>query len=163
MQLHVRQNDEGRPEPLPPHRLRLLRRGHGRRELFGADLTGSRFRGVDLSTVRLDGANLERVDFSLASLREHSFRGRKLVGVNLTEADLDGCDFSDVIFEGCHLAGAYISERTRFDRADLRGSYISGANLVKASLRGALMLPSQVNAMVFDGFGIVVIMDDPDP
>ena len=98
----------------------------------------------------------------MASLREHSFKGRKLVGVNFTEADLEGCDFSDAVFEGCHLVGAYISERTRFDRADLRGSFVSGANLVKASLRGAVMLPSQVNTMVFDGFGIVVFMDEPD-
>ena len=128
--------------------------------LFGADLTGSRFRGVDLSTVRLEGANIERADFSLASLREHSFRGRKLVGVNFTEADLEGCDFSDVVFEGCHLVGAFISERTRFNRADLRGAFVSGAHLVKANMMGAMMLPSQVNTMVFDGFGIVVFMDD---
>ena len=87
-------------------------------------------------------------------------RGQKLVGVNFTETDLEGCDFSDVVFEGCHLVGAYISERTRFDRADLRGAFVSGAHLVKASLMGAIMLPSQVNTMVFDGFGIVVFMDD---
>ncbi|MCY4654654.1 MAG: pentapeptide repeat-containing protein, partial [Dehalococcoidia bacterium] len=86
-------------------------------------------------------------------------KGRKLVGVNFTEADLEGCDFSDAVFEGCHLVGAYISERTRFDRADLRGAFVSGAHLVKASLVGAVMLPSQVNTMVFDGFGIVVFMD----
>ena len=64
------------------------------------------------------------------------------------------------MFEGCHLVGAYISERTRFDRTDLRGAFVSGANLVKASLTGAVMLPSQVNTMVFDGFGIVVFMGD---
>ena len=114
------------------------------------NLTGSRFRGVDLSTVRIEGANVERADFSLASLREHSFRGRRLVGVNFTEADLEGCDFSDVVFEGCHLVGAFTSERTKFDRADLRGSFVSGTHLIRASLKGAMMLPSQVNAMVFE-------------
>ena len=83
--------------------------------------------------------SIERADFSLASLREHSFRGQRLVGVNFTETDLEGCDFSDVVFQGCHLVGAYISERTRFDRADLRGAFVSGAHLVKASLMGAIM------------------------
>ena len=124
--------------------------------LFGADLSGSRLRGVDLSGARLDGVKIERTDFSLASLRGHSFRGQRLESINFTEADLSGCDFTDVVFVDCHLAGAFVDDRTRFDGADLRGAMISGAHLVRASLRGAVMLPSQVNTMVFDGFGIVV-------
>ena len=124
--------------------------------LFGVDLTGSRLRGVDLAGARLDGLKIKRTDFSLASLRGHSFRGQRLEGINLTEADLGGCDFTDVVFEDCHLAGAFVDEQTRFDGADLRGAVISGAHLVRASLRGAVMLPSQVSTMVFDGFGIVV-------
>ena len=124
--------------------------------LFGVDLTGSRLRGVDLASARLDGLKIQRTDFSLASLRGHSFKGQRLEGINLTEADLGGCDFTDVVFVDCHLTGAFVDEQTRFDGADLRGAVISGSHLVRASLKGAVMLPSQVNTLVFDGFGIVV-------
>jgi uncharacterized protein YjbI with pentapeptide repeats len=105
----------------------------------------------------LDGLKIRRTDFSLASLRGHSFKGQRLEGINFTEADLGGCDFTDAVFEDCHLAGVLVDEQTKFDGADFRGAVISGAHLVRASLRGAVMLPSQVNTMVFDGFGIVVL------
>lgn len=129
--------------------------------LFGADLTGSRFRGVDLAKALMDGTKLERVDLSLASLRGHGFRSQRLARVNLTEADLAACDFTDAVFDGCYLVGAFMDEETQLDGADLRGAVISGEHLVRASLRGAVMLPTQVKALVFEGFGVVV--DDSVP
>ena len=81
------------------------------------------------------------------------------IATTRSEADLAGCDFTGVVFAGCHLTGAFVDEDTRFDGADLRGAFISGALLVRASLKGAIMPPSQVSTMVFDGFGIVVAGD----
>ena len=130
-----------------------------RANLFGADLTGSRFRGVDLSTAKLDGVKIERADFSMASLRGHSFANQTLTGVNFTESDLDGCDFTGAVFENCKLSGAFVTEYTKLDGADLRGALISGEHIVKASLIGAMMLPSQVSALAFDAYGIIVAED----
>ena len=116
---------------------------------------------MDLASARLDGLKIERTDFSLASLRGHSFKGQTLESINFTEADLGGCDFTDVVFVDCYLAGAFVDEQTKFDGADLRGAVISGSHLVRASLKGAIMLPTQVNTLVFDGFGIVVF-EEPE-
>ena len=99
---------------------------------------------------------VERADFSMASLRGHSFANQTLIGVNFTESDLDGCDFTNAVFQDCQLSGAFVTEYTKFDGADLRGALISGEHIVKASLAGAMMLPAQVSALVFDGFGIIV-------
>lgn len=124
--------------------------------LFGAEIAECRFRAVDLSSVNLDGARYDRVDFSMAALRFKDFKGRRLIGMNFTEADLTGCNFSRVVFEDCHLTGAYVTEETVFDGADFRGSYISASQLERASLRGAMMSPSQANALLFERFGILV-------
>ena len=102
---------------------------------------------------------IDRADFSMASLRGHSFANQTLTGVNFTESDLDGCDFTGAVFENCKLLGAFVTEYTKLDGADLRGALISGEHIVNASLRGAMMLPSQVSALVFDGFGIIVSED----
>ncbi len=124
--------------------------------LFAADLTGSRFRTVDFSQTQLDGITIDHADFSMATLRYKRFKDSRLKDVNFTESDLSGSDFTDTVFEGCHLTGAVVNSDTRFDRADLRGAYISGSGLETARLKGAIMSTQQANTLLFERFGIVV-------
>ena len=147
-----------------------------------AKLNLSRIENCDMSLCNLDGANLfarrshrfalphgpisagrgwksvtiDRADFSMATLRYKKFADGKLEGVNFTETDLSGTDFSSAAFEGCHLTGAIVNEETRFDRADLRGAYISGSGLEVASLKGTIMSQQQASTLLFERFGIVV-------
>ena len=124
--------------------------------LFAADLTGSRFRTVDFSQARMDAVTIDNADFSMATVRFKRFVDGRLKGVNFTETDLSGTDFSGTVFEGCHLTGAVVTDQTRFDRADLRGAYISGSGLEVASLKGTVMSAQQASTLLFERFGIVV-------
>jgi uncharacterized protein YjbI with pentapeptide repeats len=127
--------------------------------LFGADLSGSRFRGVDFSQANLSGNTVDGVDFSMATLRYKKFAKTKLSGVNFTEADLSGADFAGTEFTDCHLNSAVFNEETVFDGADLRGATISSSQLAVASLKGAIVSAAQAHTLLFEAYGIVVAED----
>src|SRR6266704_1608970 len=57
---------------------------------------------------------------------------------NFASADLSGQDFTGTQLQRATLSGV-ISERARFDRADLTGARLSGANLVSARFENACL------------------------
>ncbi|MBM4364797.1 MAG: pentapeptide repeat-containing protein [Deltaproteobacteria bacterium] len=82
--------------------LDMLRRGE---TLEDADL-----RGLDLSGVTFDGANLTNAKLGESNLQRASFRGTTLVGAsfwnaNLREASLDGANLEEADFDYCNLDG----------------------------------------------------------
>lgn len=113
-----------------------------RRDLTGLDLSGADLRGADLSgalmeSVRLegallDGARLEGTVLAHADLTAASLKGASLRGANLGKARLrrTACD------EGTDFSDATMVE-LRGDEAGLTGATLTGALLLRASLKGA--------------------------
>ncbi len=82
--------------------LDMLRRGES---LEDADL-----RGLDLSGVTFDGANLTNAKLGETNLQRASFKGSTLVGAsfwnaNLREASLEGANLEEADFDYCNLDG----------------------------------------------------------
>ena len=109
--------------------------------LFGADLTGSRFRAVAFGSTNIEGATVDRVSFVMASIAHKSFRKQRLLGIDFTEANLSGCDFTDAVFEDCRIENPIVSPETTFAGADLRGARLSNLPLDIARATGAVISP----------------------
>lgn len=80
------------------------------------DLTHCSFAGQKIDGLDLHGADLSRVDFSNAHLKECDMIGATLRGANLKWADLTGCRIRRADLTGADLF------HTRLDRADISGS-----------------------------------------
>lgn len=115
----------------------------------GADNDIIELKNADLSTVRLDRANLIRVDLSQADLRESELNfanlshthlgGADLSKANLKHADLSGADLSKATLPGANLHHADLSSANLHSadltHADLSFANLSGADLSKVYLR----------------------------
>src|SRR6266702_8711023 len=125
-------------------------------ELVNEDLSE-----LNLSRLKLQGANLERANLSNADLREANLERadlRKadlheanLCGANLSHACLDGADLREANLRGAKLSGAKLRgaswpeanleeaklRRARLGEVDLSGRTLSGVDLRLVNLNGA--------------------------
>lgn len=88
----------------------VLDRSDLRRDADGGDQAGSSFKG----------ANLTRVNFSEAKMRNADFSGALLSATNLMAADLRGANFSHAEIEDANIAGAHMAD------TDFSGAIIAG-------------------------------------
>jgi uncharacterized protein YjbI with pentapeptide repeats len=125
-------------------------------DLSYANLTGSSFRGSDLSFCRFDGATVFGCDFRQANLRKASFvhtdlRGCNFGGATLTDADLSQADLR----EGGQIVrdrdGAFrvpdpsITGRTVFHGANLTNASLSGVFAAKTDFSDAVLSGCRLN------------------
>ncbi|KRA59871.1 hypothetical protein ASD79_10060 [Caulobacter sp. Root655] len=92
-------------------------------------------RGVDLTHVRLDGANLPKVDLTGAHFDDASLVGATLTGCALTGATFVGADLSGVRFDGSRLDSADMTRATL--AAPSWGAPLSAKGLVLAQCHAA--------------------------
>jgi uncharacterized protein YjbI with pentapeptide repeats len=106
---HLAMLNEGRPEQARAIGQNL--------DLRGANLSGGRFRNLDLSGALFDGTDLSGTDLSGARLNN-----ARLENANLQDADLSDADCTSAIFNGANLRGAKVSSRTTLASANLQGA-----------------------------------------
>ena len=100
----------------------LYRKG----KLFGANLSGTDFRGSNMREADLHDSNLKNADLSKTDLR----------GANLSNTDLSGAELNKSALIGANLQGANLS-RADLEKAQFGKANLTGANLEKANLREA--------------------------
>jgi uncharacterized protein YjbI with pentapeptide repeats len=95
-------------------------------ELIGANLTGANLRGAIIDS-DMEGAILDRADFTGAKGGEVSFLDISAIGTNFTDTELLQCGF-------------YRSNLTEanFSNAILEGTFFTDANLTNANFVGAI-------------------------
>jgi len=84
-----------------------------------------------------------------------SFRKATLQGMDFSDAELSGCDFRDAVFEGGSLRNAH-TRLTRFEGADLRGTDISGLNVMDAKHFKKAVISQRQAAAALAAFGLIV-------
>ena len=93
------------------------------RDCQGCNLSGLRFKDVDLSWVNLQGANLEG-----ASIVSSDVTGINLAGANLDHASLDELEFIDASLSEASIEGAWFSQilvtRTDMSYVDMTQNYV---------------------------------------
>ena len=100
------------------------------------NLVGKFFILTDLNGVVLKCANLVKINFIFANLRDADFRDANLSSAKLHGANLDCANFLHANLSGANLSDANFS-RTDLSEANLSGANLSGANLSGANLSGA--------------------------
>jgi len=120
---------------------------------------------VRFQDCKLTGAHLQEVTgwalefreclLVSADLRGMSFRKAQLDGMDFSEAELSGCDFRDAVFNGGSLRNAQ-TRLTRFEGADLRGTDISGLNVMDAKLFKKAVISQRQAAAALASFGLIV-------
>lgn len=100
-------------------------------------LIGCKLSGTDLAERAIRDADLER-----CVLRYTNLRRARLERVAVTDCVLNECDLFEAVLEDCTFRGSEIhdmaTERTRFDRVDLRGVSHLGLS-DPTNLRGCLI------------------------
>ncbi len=118
-------------------------------DLRGADLTGmllyrALLSGADLSGANLSKANLTGAELGLARLRGANLSDANLTHANLSRANMSNAnlrhaDLSGVDFSGANLIGAVITE-VDLGQANFTRAELQRANLHKAKLRGTFFV-----------------------
>ncbi len=135
-------------------------------EFSGVDLSDADLRGADLRGTILEDTLLTRARLDGADLRGASLTSVNLTGARLDQARLDGCRiedgmlsrvsltaasapavvthhcaFRDTVWTECELSGSHHQharfEGAVFDRCQLRGMRLKGANLARLSVAGS--------------------------
>ena len=75
--------------------------------------------------------------------------------MDFSDAELSGCDFRDAVFEGGSLRNAH-TRLTRFEGADLRGTDISGLNVMDAKHFKKAVISQRQAAAALAAFGLIV-------
>lgn len=113
-----------------------------RHDLRGLDLSGVCFDNADLTEVKMAGCNLSRATFRNA---------------NLTDASLWQTDCKDAIFDGALL------EATDLDLANLDGASFKGARLKKAILPNGKVALDEIVSSVRTGRRVAMSRIEPSP
>jgi len=95
---------------------------------IGAKLAGVDMHNASMTTMRLDGADLQRANLSNAILQLSNFKG-----ANMTLVNLEGAHMHAVNLQNANLMLANMKKVNLLD-ADLRGANLQGANLQVAIL-----------------------------
>lgn len=123
----------GSPRPLSKKQVQdMLARGDS---LFDLDM-----RGVDLSGVCFDNADLEQAKLAEANLSRATFRNATLKQASLWHANL-----TDAVFDGANM------EEADLDFADLDGATFKGAKVKKAIFPFNRVSLDQINTSVRTG------------
>ncbi|GEM_PF-1688307 len=98
-------------------------------------------KGLDLSELNLENANLYKAELSGANLNKTNLKSAELMGAALQDADLSGANMTKARltranFQNADLAGTNLS-KARLRDADLRTARLNGANFHSADLTGA--------------------------
>jgi uncharacterized protein YjbI with pentapeptide repeats len=123
-----------------------------------AILSGASLPYVDLTSVALRDATLEKTELykaklhrtilnkiegRLINLKEADMEGAQLKGANLSYGDLVLANLTDANLEGANLEGANLEganlEGANLEGANLEGANLKGANLKDADLKGATL------------------------
>jgi uncharacterized protein YjbI with pentapeptide repeats len=122
----------------------LLNKGGSlaRHDLRGLDLSGVCFDNADLTEAKLAGCNLSRATFRNA---------------NLTDASLWQTDCKDAVFDGALL------DATDLDLANLDGASFKGARLKKAILPNGKVALDEITSSVRTGRRVAMSRIDTDP
>lgn len=126
-----------------------------------------RCRGIDLSGAKMTGAHLDRVDF-----RKSDFVGADMTGsadfsmsffntCSFKDANLEGIQMFRAIFDGSFMIGTNMSngryeegsfKKTKFEKADLRGSNFKKVNMSGAKLTDVIVDENtDFTGAIFDG------------
>ncbi len=106
----------------------------------------NRLKAAERKTIKLDGADLGRIDLSELNLRgvsakQTSFVGSKLVKSGLAEGRFDRADFSEADLTEVSLKGASVTDANfggaTLEHANLSGGMCHGASFAGANLKGA--------------------------
>ena len=127
----------------------------GQCTMLKADFSGARFTGADLSDATFVECQLDEADFSGATMTKTTFVTCRGEGVSFQRALLGqavfvhgslfpDADFSDATMEKANLRGTLLTG-ARFDRANLTGADLSecdasSASFERASLRGGMLV-----------------------
>lgn len=103
----------------------------GLKDYRNRDLTASRHQGLKLSRADLGYATLDEADWSEAVLESVVFYQASLNQMNLARARASGVNFAEASMERSCLAGARLSDSTKFWYTMLRGADLSGTRLVE--------------------------------
>lgn len=103
-------------------------------DLSGVLATGASFREVNLSSAKLELADIQGADFWHAQLAGAILRGANLRGLLFNEAELGNADLRNAALDGVDLRQANIGS-ARFEGASMQGADFTGAhNLFKDQL-----------------------------
>jgi len=119
----------------PVTRRQLLDLLHRGQSLAWADL-----RGMDLSGIAFDGANLQHAKLGTCNLARASFRGADLQGCSLWQADC-----KETVFDGANL------EEADLDLTNLDGTTFRGARIRRAIFPNGRQSIPEIEASVRTG------------
>lgn len=108
-------------------------------ELYGADLSKTDLRGVDLREANLQGANLSKAD-----LRGANLRGTYLSNANLSHAKLEGADLTGSVLCSANFSSADL-RFANFSVADLRGANLRDAYVYNTNFCCAILHDADLN------------------
>jgi uncharacterized protein YjbI with pentapeptide repeats len=98
-------------------------------------------RGRHLAGAILDGADLEKIDFTGADLKAAELVGAQLSAATLDKADLRRANLAQARLQGASLDGVFLQgaelQFAQFQGASLRAARLPGADLLGANLRAA--------------------------
>ncbi len=126
----ITDEQEDGDEPMPSHR-RTIR-------LQGATLERLNFTGANLQGVDFAGQDLQGFDFTGANLREANLCEANLTNVNLTGANLSGADLRNANLTNASLIGVAL-RNTLLDGANLSGAELIGIDLSGYKLRNGVL------------------------
>ena len=104
--------------------------------LNGANLQELNFRGANLEGTDLQSASLSRVKLQGAHLSNANLKNSNLVGANLTGAELSGSNFQEAKLLKANLQHAY-AWRINLQSANLDGANMTAAHLASSNLMDA--------------------------
>lgn len=128
----------------------------------GADLRGSNFVGMtisscnfsnaDMSNIAMNGANYGNNNFTNANLSGASLvginGGNSFYGANLTNADIKGMTLNDTIFDNAQLINTDLSYSVFSASTSFSGASLSGANLTGTRIHSSCIAPNGSPAIV---------------
>jgi uncharacterized protein YjbI with pentapeptide repeats len=111
-------------------------------------------KGLDLSELNLENANLYKAELSGANLNKTNLKSAELMGAGLQDTDLTGANLTKTRltranFHNADLTGTDLS-KARLRDADLRTARLNGANFHSADMTGAKLTGAK---LTFTGLG----------
>jgi uncharacterized protein YjbI with pentapeptide repeats len=106
---------------------------------WGCKLNGSSLDGVKADGAKFNNSRMENVTLSGAEMKD-----AKLINIKAALLVAKNATFNNCMFNKANLVSAKFSpncdlSNSRFDRADLSGAVITGANVFKTKFCGAIM------------------------
>lgn len=117
-------------------------------DLSGLKLAGANLVGTILTFANLSRADLSGADLSAAILADANLSGANCSGAKLANADLVHANVSGTNFGGANLSGADLSladgKATNFERAVAASAKFISANLEVAKFKGAVLTDAEL-------------------